>query len=507
MFKVMIVDDEKIIRESICALIPWEQLGLKLVASCKDGIEAYNALQDEMPDIIMTDIRMPGMSGIDLIKKAYDAKLNVQFIILSGYNEFEYAQSAMKYGVKQYLLKPCNENQIISVLKDVINDCKISNSTVELEKEQAILKNTLLQNVMISLINDAIVSIHNKNEPNYEHYKQYLDFEQTPYKLITINIIDKQTFISIYQDINNIHVKYAPNFPLYGFYASKTLFLFTVDYHNYDNTAYFSLLNDYLNGKQYKQQQFQNFRTLLSSLIPQILYYEGLTYINGTHLVKTNHFGSLIHSIKDLCSKICNYYNENNQNAELVKEYFDKLKCFVETATDFDFLIQISGAIFLTLSTDSIFLTPIEATEYILKIQQNNTTEQVRNLILEKLDCFKKQEPISSNHFIAQIQQYVKEHISDPNLTLKWIATNYLYMNVDYISRKFVKETGSKFSAYLTDVRVQKAKELIAINGAKNIGFIAEQVGCGNNPQYFNQIFKKHTGMTINAYATSIGKK
>ena len=190
-----------------------------------------------------------------------------------------------------------------------------------------------------------------------------------------------------------------------------------------------------------------------------------------------------------------------------MKEYFDKLKCFVETATDFDFLIQISGAIFLSLSTDSIFLTPIEATEYILKIQQNDKIEQVRNLILEKLDCFKKQEPVSSNHFIAQIQQYVKEHISDPNLTLKWIATNYLYMNVDYISRKFVKETGSKFSAYLTDVRVQKVKELIANNGAKNIGFIAEQVGCGNNPQYFNQIFKKHTGMTISAYATSIGKK
>ena len=74
-------------------------------------------------------------------------------------------------------------------------------------------------------------------------------------------------------------------------------------------------------------------------------------------------------------------------------------------------------------------------------------------------------------------------------------------MNVDYVSKKFIKETGSKFSNFLTELRIQKAKELLTGCDSEKIQNVAEQVGCGNNPQYFSQIFKKNTGMTPSAYA------
>ena len=80
-------------------------------------------------------------------------------------------------------------------------------------------------------------------------------------------------------------------------------------------------------------------------------------------------------------------------------------------------------------------------------------------------------------------------------------------MNVDYVSRKFVRETGEKFSKYLTDARIQRAKSLLADGDVEKIQFIAEQVGCGNNPQYFSQIFKKNTGMTPSAYARVMGSR
>ena len=112
MLKMIIVDDEKIIRETIHSLIDWNSLGIDVAAVCKDGIEAFDCILDEYPDIVMTDIKMPGLSGLDLIEKVRAAQLNTEFIILSGYGEFEFARTAMRYGVKHYLLKPSNETEI-----------------------------------------------------------------------------------------------------------------------------------------------------------------------------------------------------------------------------------------------------------------------------------------------------------------------------------------------------------------------------------------------------------
>lgn len=124
MLKMIIVDDEKIIRETIHSLIDWNSLGIDVAAVCKDGIEAFDCILDEYPDIVMTDIKMPGLSGLDLIEKVRAAQLNTEFIILSGYGEFEFARTAMRYGVKHYLLKPSNETEITQVIVSCVETCK-----------------------------------------------------------------------------------------------------------------------------------------------------------------------------------------------------------------------------------------------------------------------------------------------------------------------------------------------------------------------------------------------
>ena len=124
MLKLMIADDERIIRETISSLINWKAYDIQLVGLCKNGLEAYDTILDESPDIVLTDIRMPGMNGLELIQKISETDLDTKFIILSGYSEFEYAKQAMKYGVKHYLLKPCNEQQIIESIQDLAKDCQ-----------------------------------------------------------------------------------------------------------------------------------------------------------------------------------------------------------------------------------------------------------------------------------------------------------------------------------------------------------------------------------------------
>ena len=100
MLKLLIADDERIIRETIFNIIDWKKHDIEVIGLCKNGIEAYDMILDESPDIVLTDIRMPGMGGLELIREIRQTDLQIQFIILSGYGEFEYAKEAMSYGIR-----------------------------------------------------------------------------------------------------------------------------------------------------------------------------------------------------------------------------------------------------------------------------------------------------------------------------------------------------------------------------------------------------------------------
>lgn len=127
MLKLLIADDERIIRETISSLIDWKSLGVELAGVCSNGLEAYDMIIDESPDIVLTDIKMPGMNGLELIRNIAEINPDTRFIILSGYGEFEYAKEAMKFGVRHYILKPCNEKQISDSIKAVSRECHEKN--------------------------------------------------------------------------------------------------------------------------------------------------------------------------------------------------------------------------------------------------------------------------------------------------------------------------------------------------------------------------------------------
>ena len=106
MLKILIVDDEPDICELIHKLIDWEELELTSLGSSQNGIDAMEIILRQKPDIVITDIQMPGMTGLEMIEKASQQKLQTKFIVISGYREFEYAQQAIRFGVEDYLLKP-----------------------------------------------------------------------------------------------------------------------------------------------------------------------------------------------------------------------------------------------------------------------------------------------------------------------------------------------------------------------------------------------------------------
>ena len=156
MLKLIIADDERVIRETISNLIDWKSLDAELIGLCSNGLEAYDMIIDESPDIVLTDIKMPGMSGLELIRKISETDLDTQFVILSGYGEFEYAKEAMKYGVKQYVLKPCSQSKIEEAIREVSKDCYARKQARNLENSQYLLTNNMQHNIMSSIIGESM---------------------------------------------------------------------------------------------------------------------------------------------------------------------------------------------------------------------------------------------------------------------------------------------------------------------------------------------------------------
>ncbi|AIQ42812.1 response regulator [Paenibacillus sp. FSL R7-0297] len=126
LYKVVLADDHYPVLEYLSASIPWDTLGLELSASCSDGKQAWEACQLHQPDILLTDIGMPAMDGLELIRKAREVNPQLQAIILSCHGEFEYAQQAVKLNVAEYILKESLQiDQVISVLTEAVSRLEI----------------------------------------------------------------------------------------------------------------------------------------------------------------------------------------------------------------------------------------------------------------------------------------------------------------------------------------------------------------------------------------------
>ena len=198
-----------------------------------------------------------------------------------------------------------------------------------------------------------------------------------------------------------------------------------------------------------------------------------------------------------------------SQDSPQITDSMEKMGELLRMVSDRDFLVQLCDNLLISLATQLSDGTLSDITDFLSGLRQKNSLDEILNCTLDKVSEILTLSQSTQEHhssFIDNLISYLEQHLDDSNLTLKWIAENYLYMNVNYVSRCFLKETGQKFSSYLMNLRVQKAKEILATQENEKIQNVAELVGCGNNPYYFSKIFKKCTGMTPSAYVRKIGK-
>ncbi len=503
MLKLLIADDEKTIRETISSLINWTDLNIELIGTAKDGIEAYNIILDQYPDIVLTDIKMPGLSGLDLIEKIKDINKETQFIILSGYNEFEYAKTAMQYGVKHYLLKPCSEEQIIKSIELVKEDYyqnQINNDIVEEHKN---LKNQLYTNIMINIINNYLSHDQDENslveQSYFTDYHRHFNGIDSNYDIFYLYFIEENNFMEACKSLYTFWNNHYPGVLLNILYVHNTMLFFFPSFSiSYEEIESFCNTLHFVKQNTPPYMQHITYSTLpstINKITSQIRRYEKIYYTNGHSVTTISNYSNLIKNIQNMTSQL--FSSESSS-----KSVLQSLRDTIFNIYDIYVLKQLSSSIIMTAVSIFPSLGIINAVESLIKLDNETDLQKYKENLFQSIEDLytRSNNGSSTGEISSKIKKYVEENISNPELSLKWIAENKLYMNVDYISKKFVKETGQRFSTYLTDARINTAKELLASSDNDKIQNIAELVGCGNNPQYFSHIFKKSTGKTPSSY-------
>lgn len=174
MLKVLIADDEPYVREGIKNIVPWEEVGFYVCGEGSDGDDTYNKICKLDPDLVLINIKMPGKIGLDVIKESIDNGFKCKFVIISGYSDFEYAKIAIKYGVKCYLLKPIDEDELYDIAVNLRNEIEEEkNKLRNIEKQKDYVKEYSLSQLMLG-----------KKVEDYEELTNSLDYSSYSVALI-----------------------------------------------------------------------------------------------------------------------------------------------------------------------------------------------------------------------------------------------------------------------------------------------------------------------------------
>jgi two-component system, response regulator YesN len=511
-YKVLLADDEKIIVEGISSVIEWEAMDLELVATARNGIEAYERIIEHKPDIVISDIRMPGMDGLNLVSKVYNKFPSVKFILLSGFSEFEYARTAMQYGVKNYLLKPCNVGKITAALNDVINELKdkkdkdtfIRRLREKYEKAQPYIQAQLLTEFLLS-----------KSQTNKD-----LSFYQ---KLFNIEIRDQQVRLILFKlegefsyehlfAIKNIGEEIFDSPLLNTNIGEFELFLVEDDHDSEKLQNKIEQIRDLL------RQYYKRDSTVAISQSGNVqnvrsLYREAIECMEHRFYLGE---GSII-SKKDLLPANTDTSNDciiDEQQLVLkiksghIEDVCGEMTSIFEKMADMrlgidmtkSYCIQLYMAIVQTGDKECMqdYLMGTSALLGMETVQQMN--EYIETTAIKITNDYYQRFKSKQTSVISKVIDIVNKNLGNPDLSLKMVANRILYMNPDYFGKLFRQETGQRFSSYLTKLRIERAVDLIVENDDVKVITLAEMIGFGDNPQYFSQVFKKYTGYTPSEY-------
>ncbi|MDC3416087.1 response regulator [Aquibacillus salsiterrae] len=510
MYNVLLVDDETNILDGISELVNWNACDTHLQGKATNGLMAFEMIEESQPDIIVTDIKMPGMNGIELIEKTHTIYPNIQFIILSGYDEFEYAKTAMRFGAKHYLLKPSNEQKIEDALKQVVAEMKQKDEKNRFEEE---VRRSYLPKAKEQLLRELITNKIGVTE--WEAHRKFVDLSpayDNDYGLVVLKLDGTFDYEQLF------HLK---ELVVSKLEAIQPIILSTIlsDYvvmlgKNYQEKSLRNNLYELIEA--YKQENNVLFSASISRKgnIADLhkIYNEALEYLRYKFylgkgsIITPNQLYNRMEELKELHFDHETFLREIKRGdvdkvRGLLYEFFSELR---KSRFDVDSVRYHCLGIFMLISRQVKGETKKKLLAKLTLFNEFTTLDEMEAFIMDiaiEIAFDNAEEKRKSQHkLVRKIEEYVLENLHDDTLSITKIANEIFYMHPDYLGKLFKKETGEKFSIYLIKRRVERAIELFRESDEISVQEVAEEVGFGKNPRYFGQVFKKHTGYTPSSY-------
>lgn len=500
MLRLMIVDDEQIIREALSQMIDYEALGYQLIATAKNGMEAYDIICDEYPDVVITDIRMPILNGLDLIDRSIKSDSKITFILLSGYSDFEYAKQAMKYGVRYYLLKPTDKNELIDSLVSVRKERMIEEEKRKLQQEN------FLKSLHFPLEQSFIMEALEHQDcfsPVFRKYQGFLSLPKECQYACICSFVEESYLKSFACDIKRIleHAK----IPLF----------FSILYVR--NTAVIVFPASTLAIQEEMERKITKLKYPGQSVTfeAEFLYRESTEKLFHEIILKISRFERILLVKEDGCShEIKNHIaapwmisrlEDSITSAESTLQKTALLDSVFIDSMPLNTARNLALGLFLQSGMEHEKLPTDAACDFFRRLYSCNSVQGIRDLLsvvmVQKTGDSGTQK---NNSNISILKAYIRENLDSENLSLKWLAENYLFVSVGYLSKLFIKEEGMRFSDYLNKERMEEAIRLMTFYHNDNVKHIARQVGFGSNPQYFSQVFKRYTGLPPTEYIETL---
>ncbi len=514
-YKVFFVEDEIITREGIRDNVDWQASGFEFCGEAADGEMALPLLLTVKPDVLITDIKMPFMDGLQLSKIVRERMPWIKIVILSGHDEFEYAQEAIKLGVTDYLLKPVTVGKLQNVLQKLTT--KLDQERREQENLKELQEQVEENRVMLCerLLFKLIVGAVSPTDAIETGQVLGLDFVARYYLVMFLKFelgdrseqYDHDEYLQVQRDITALAEKNPDIFVLKREWSDLILIMKgnTPEYLEEDRDLLLEKIKHVVTNTRYQLifgmgTSKIRIEDISKSFAEALVNVQNLTGVNGAGLNRTVEQGELLtvyksamenylrSGVKDEFDEFFEMHlrplGETALKSSLIKNYI-----FVDVALAAAKLVNELGG-----DVDQVIpeLISIETT-----MSNIRTVDELRELTYKILSNALTYRDNQSNglhgNLIYQAKEYINLHYSEPELSLHEVAAN-ANLSASYFSVVFGQEASQTFKEYLTDVRLSKAKELLRMTALRATD-IADRVGY-NDPHYFSSVFKKNTGLS-----------
>lgn len=484
MYRMVVIDDEKVERDGITRFIDWEQYDIRIVGDAWNGKEGAELIRREAPDIILTDIKMPIMDGIEMIRQEGKNFPDSVFVVLSGYGDYEYTSQAMLLGVKYYILKPCDEEGLVKVLSQVKRE-------IDAKRRERLFENEQYDNDVKRLLPRAKVqffksALSNKYLPREEldFYRKFCSLEGGKLMLLVFRGDPSEQGLSAFV-VENIFEELMNSDEIIMKTELESDVVFLLRTKNTTKIQSVSL------------KVVDQFRKIFGMDLNFAMVKDGsLEDVCRMYEVARGRLGKAAQKLRQIIGQadLAGTWPVKNLDELLFNCHTAWVLFQMEQMT-----VQEMAEGFLMLLTRKY--GGDERYQALRKCgTERELFEQVISLAREKSGL----QPAEGEKRLERILMLIYEYLGDRRLSMQWLAKEVLYMNEDYLGRLFKINMKRRIPEYLNSLRMETAKQMLNYNRECPLEMLAYHTGYSEDGQYFLKVFKKHFGCTLSEYREKI---